>query len=270
MSLTGYSRTCELGSGGAKKFYAAIVADVTSFNFADPVYDAVTMVSGKSFHEYQFDPDSFEVKESETIENRCKKVVHTIEFYVGKMSAGSRAMFQELLDASDCGLIAIVEDNNGLKWVVGYSQNHLKTRALELKSGVQTSGKKLTDQNGLTVTLESEDTDAMRLLTASIPVTSLPTVTTTAITSIAATTAVGGGNVTHDGDLTITARGICWGETTDPTTAGSKDVDEAPGTGSFVSALVSLEAVHTYYVRAYATNSVGTAYGANVTFNTTA
>jgi len=171
MSLAGYTRSCALQSGGMKKLYAAIVADVTSFTFSTPAYSAATMESGKVFVEYQFEPDSFELKENVTIENRCKKVVHTLEFNILKMSSTSRAALQELVDASDCGVIAIVEDNNATKWVVGYSENHLKARALELKSGVLTSGKKLTDMNGTTITLESEDIDLMRVFTGTVPTT---------------------------------------------------------------------------------------------------
>ncbi len=170
-SLAGYVRTCALQSGGMKKLYAAIVADVTSFTLATAAYSTATMESGKVFVEYQFEPDSFELKENVTIENRCKKVVHSIEFYLAKMSATSRAALDELLSASDCGIIAICEDNNATKWVVGYSESFLKTRALELKSSAGTSGKKLTDQNGTTITLESEDTDLMRVFTGTVPTT---------------------------------------------------------------------------------------------------
>ena len=170
-SLAGYVRTCALQSGGMKKLYAAIVADVTTFTFSTPAYTAATMESGKVFKEYQFEPDSFELKEAVTIENRSKKVTHTIEFYLNKMSSTSRAAVQELVDASDCGIIALVEDNNGTKWNVGYSESHLKTRALELKSAATSSGKKLTDQNGTTITLESEDTDLMRIFSGSVPLT---------------------------------------------------------------------------------------------------
>jgi hypothetical protein len=95
-----------------------------------------------------------------------------------------------------------------------------------------------------------------------------PTVTTnTPITSITQTTASGGGNVTSDGGASVTARGVCWSTSTNPTTANSKTTDGS-GTGSFTSSLTGLSANTLYYVRAYATNSVGTSYGANVTFTT--
>ena len=96
---------------------------------------------------------------------------------------------------------------------------------------------------------------------------SLPTLTTTAITSITQTTATSGGNVTADGGTTVTARGVCWSTTPNPTTANSKTTN-GTGTGSFTSNLSGLTANTPYYLRAYATNSAGTAYGNEVTFTT--
>ena len=93
----------------------------------------------------------------------------------------------------------------------------------------------------------------------------LPTVTTTSISSITTTTASGGGNVTFDGYASITARGVCWSTSPNPTTANSKTTDGS-GTGSYTSSLTGLTALTLYHVRAYATNSIGTAYGADVSF----
>jgi hypothetical protein len=96
---------------------------------------------------------------------------------------------------------------------------------------------------------------------------SLPTLTTTAIASVTTTTASSGGNISNDGGAPVTARGVCWNTTTSPTTANSKTTD-GTGTGSFISSLTSLTANTTYYIRAYATNSAGTAYGNELTFKT--
>jgi len=93
----------------------------------------------------------------------------------------------------------------------------------------------------------------------------IPTVTTTAVTSITSTTAISGGNVTSDGGSAVTARGVCWNTSTNPTIANSK-TSNGTGTGSYVSSLTGLSNGVTYYVRAYATNSVGTTYGSNVSF----
>ena len=94
-----------------------------------------------------------------------------------------------------------------------------------------------------------------------------PTVTTTAISDIDKTTATAGGNVTADGGAEITARGICWSTSQNPTVSDSHTTD-GTGTGSFTSAMTSLTANTTYYVRAYATNSAGTAYGEEMSFTT--
>jgi uncharacterized protein (TIGR02145 family) len=95
----------------------------------------------------------------------------------------------------------------------------------------------------------------------------LATITTTAVSAITATTATTGGNITSDGGSTITSRGVCWNTSTNPTITNSKTTD-GTGTGIFVSSLTALSANTTYYVRAYATNSTGTAYGSEVSFTT--
>ena len=96
-----------------------------------------------------------------------------------------------------------------------------------------------------------------------------PSVTTVAVSNVTETSATCGGNVTSDGDATVTARGVCWSTSQNPTTADSHTTDGS-GTGSFTSSITGLLANTTYYVRAYATNSVGTTYGNEVSFTTTA
>ena len=95
----------------------------------------------------------------------------------------------------------------------------------------------------------------------------LPTVTTRQITNIAQTTATAGGTVNADGGSTVTARGVCWSTVQNPTVADSHTTD-GTGIGSFTSEITELTASTTYYVRAYATNNNGTAYGDNVSFVT--
>lgn len=98
---------------------------------------------------------------------------------------------------------------------------------------------------------------------------SLPSLTTSNVTSITYTSATCGGNVTADGGATVTARGVCWSTSQNPTTTNSKTTNGS-GTGSFTSSITGLSANTTYYVRAYATNSAGTAYGEQKTFTTMA
>ncbi len=95
----------------------------------------------------------------------------------------------------------------------------------------------------------------------------LPTVTTTAISGITPSSAKCGGNVTSDGNATITARGVCWNTSQNPTISDPKTEDET-GTGSFTSSITGLTPNTLYYVRAYATNSKGTEYGGQKSFKT--
>jgi len=97
----------------------------------------------------------------------------------------------------------------------------------------------------------------------------LATLTTTAVSSISETTAISGGNITNDGGTLITQRGICYSTSPSPTTA-NMTIISGSGTGSFISNLTGLTASTSYYVRAFATNSLGTAYGNELSFTTTA
>jgi len=97
----------------------------------------------------------------------------------------------------------------------------------------------------------------------------LPTVTTTEITNITTISATSGGNVTSNGNGTVTARGICWNTTGNPTLQNSLgQINDGSGTGVFTSEITGLNNGVTYYTTAYATNEKGTAYGYEVLFET--
>jgi formylglycine-generating enzyme required for sulfatase activity len=96
---------------------------------------------------------------------------------------------------------------------------------------------------------------------------SVPILTTSAITNLSATDAVCGGNVTLDGGSAVTVRGICWSLRPGPTEDDNKTTN-GNGLGNFVSSLTGLTANTTYYMRAYATNDVGTGYGDVLHFTT--
>ncbi|MEI8007028.1 MAG: hypothetical protein WCI48_12545 [Bacteroidota bacterium] len=95
----------------------------------------------------------------------------------------------------------------------------------------------------------------------------LPAVTTSPYSNITTTSAICGGNVTNSGNGTVTARGVCWSTSPDPTTADSHTTN-GNGTGVFVSNLAGLTANTLYYIRAFATNEAGTAYGNQLSFMT--
>ena len=96
---------------------------------------------------------------------------------------------------------------------------------------------------------------------------SLASLSTSIPSNIFSTSATLGGNVTSDGNATVTERGICYSTNTNPTMSNSK-IAIGSGTGSFSNTITGLTASTTYYVRAYATNNQGTAYGNEVSFKT--
>jgi len=104
--------------------------------------------------------------------------------------------------------------------------------------------------------------------TSAAQTTTLPTLTTVAISAITQTAANSGGNVSADGGATVSARGVIWSTSQNPTVALSTKTSNGTGTGEFTSNITGLTANTTYYVRAYATNSTGTAYGNEVSFKT--
>lgn len=95
----------------------------------------------------------------------------------------------------------------------------------------------------------------------------LPTISTTVPTNIKSTSATGGGNVFSDGGENVTNKGVCWNISGNPSIQDPK-TDDGSGTGVFTSELTGLQPNTTYYVRAYAVNSIGTVYGKVCSFKT--
>ena len=96
----------------------------------------------------------------------------------------------------------------------------------------------------------------------------LPTLTTVLVSNITSASAVSGGNITDDGGDDVTARGVVWGKTQTPTLENDAKSSDGKGVGKYISNITNLRYETVYYVRAYATNSAGTAYGEVVEFTT--
>lgn len=94
-----------------------------------------------------------------------------------------------------------------------------------------------------------------------------PVITTAAASEITKNSAISGGEVTSDGGSPVTARGVCWSTDSNPSLDDNFTTDGA-GTGTFTSNITGLNPGTGYYIRSYATNSIGTAYGDELTFST--
>lgn len=99
------------------------------------------------------------------------------------------------------------------------------------------------------------------------PETVLPMVTTGEVSNITTESAICSGNVLSSGGTNLIARGLCWSTAENPTIGDSHSID-GDGLGEFEGTMTELQPYTTYYVRAYATNSMGTGYGEQVSFTT--
>lgn len=96
----------------------------------------------------------------------------------------------------------------------------------------------------------------------------VPSLSTIALTKILRISAFSGGNISNNGGLEIIEKGLVWSTSTNPTIALTTKTTEGGGSSNFISKLTSLTGRTTYYLRAYATNAVGTAYGNEIVFST--
>ncbi|WP_445716524.1 hypothetical protein [Flavobacterium sp.] len=97
----------------------------------------------------------------------------------------------------------------------------------------------------------------------------IPILTTTNISSIQNNSALSGGNITSDGGTTISVRGVVWSTSQNPTVALTTKTTDGSGIGIFTSNITGLNPNTQYYVRSYATNNIGTAYGNEISLTTT-
>jgi len=96
-----------------------------------------------------------------------------------------------------------------------------------------------------------------------------PTVTTDTVTFVTSISAISGGNVLSGGGVPVTARGVVWSTSEEPTLESNSDyTSDGEGTGEFESLVTELTPQTTYYLRAYASNSFSTSYGETFSFTT--
>ncbi|MGE5406322.1 MAG: fibrobacter succinogenes major paralogous domain-containing protein, partial [Methanosarcina sp.] len=99
------------------------------------------------------------------------------------------------------------------------------------------------------------------------PVITIPVIITGEVSNVSQTAAVSGGDIVNDGGSALISRGVCWNSSQKPTILDFHTTD-GNGSGSYSSVLTDLSAGTKYFVRAYATNGEGTAYGNELSFST--
>lgn len=94
-----------------------------------------------------------------------------------------------------------------------------------------------------------------------------PSIATSAISAKTTNSVITGGYITNAGSSFITARGICWSKSFNPTTSDNITTD-GTGNGVFTSCITELTPGNRYHIRAYASSNMGMFYGADSTFRT--
>ena len=148
--------------------------------------------------------------------------------------------------------------NNGTKWIVFFAKA-IAAGDIQYWDG--------TDWISIPAGLPGQ---TLQIIGSGVPVWVsgvLPTVNTIQLTSITSTTVISGGIVMNDGGSTITARGVCWATSSNPTILNNLTSDGA-GIGSFSSNITGLISGTLYYVRSYTTTASGISYGNEFSFKT--
>ncbi|MCX6208102.1 MAG: PKD domain-containing protein [Bacteroidetes bacterium] len=142
---------------------------------------------------------------------------------------------------------------------------------INLANGGAISGLTAATNYNVRAYVESETGDVFygANLTFTTDAPTIPSLTTTAITNITSVKATSGGVIIDSGGVGITQKGVCWSILPNPTTADPKTMD-GKGNVAYSSLIKILTPSTKYYVRAYAINSIGTAYGNEINFTTLA
>lgn len=163
--LTGYKKVCKKASGGVltiglieKENFKGATLDADS-----DAYSAITLAAQSAFSKYEFLDDEAEFKEDTKRENGSAVVTKSLVFKLPAMNAASRKAVQEIIDASNCGLVAVVITPNGDSFVVGYGEDVKLERPLRISQSTGTTGKKFGDASGDEVTLTCDHTEKSRL-----------------------------------------------------------------------------------------------------------
>lgn len=163
------SKTCYSWAGGVERLYLCDKASVVSMTLTSEQYSAITMSTGLVFYEYEFEDNTCKATyEVDGAEGKSTSVKGLIEFYIEGLSNTNRTAIAALMASSPCGIIAIVVDTTGTKWVYGYGERSKKAMKMTKASG--TTGAKVDEQQGQMITLENTTPEIPRVFTGTVAV----------------------------------------------------------------------------------------------------
>jgi uncharacterized protein (TIGR02145 family) len=239
----------------------------TTVNFhstkSETVKLLITDISGKQYAEYQ---GSFV-----TGDNMFSIVLTTPQTYILSLQTGSGMTRSVKMINVGRGEKNLIRKEENMKNPAAVNLKTLSTNPFELGDQMCYTGYAINYAgevvSGTPIIKQQYTNETILFILPINPI--LPTVTTNPPTNVMETSAIFNGNVASTGGATVTARGFCWSTSPNPTLAGDHSTNGS-GPGSFSYTITDLVPTTTYYVRAYATNIVGTAYGNEHTFTTQA
>lgn len=226
---------------GAKTSNAAMSSKVTAEFPAAPTYTATVNPTNKTF------PAATSGYSAQTAQ----------QFTITNIGTGQITGFSAILGGSSFEISTVLSETS-------INAGETATISVRPKTGLAVG----THTGTLTIT---GNNGVFLIANLSFEVTAAPTYTATnAVTDVTSSGARVSGNVTSDGGAAVTERGFVYGRTANPAIGGVgvAQIPVGDGTGTFMANISGLTANTTYHVRAYATNSEGTSYGADVMFTT--
>lgn len=187
-----------------------------------------------------------------------KAIIHGYAFYHPRRDTTIAPNIGQFKKRAVLGRINNLEDELGCSLRIEFKDERMIVE--EMNKGIVSScgGNNVTFQGEYLKEKQATDKEN---------ITSIPSISTSSILSINENSAQSSGEVTTDGGATVTARGVCWSTSRNPTISDDCS-SNGSGTGNFTTSITNLSSGTQYYVRAYATNSEGTAYGQQRNFTT--
>lgn len=157
-----YYLDCRDAVGGIKKVWLAAFNSVASWTGSDGIITAVSMTGGEYFWSYELVKETSNFAEAITtsVPNGTTFYAQTLEIILNKLQVNTR---NEILLLAKNSLVAIFEDNNGVKWVAGMDAG------LDITAGTAGTGTAFGDRNGYTITLTGNQKELASTFTGTIP-----------------------------------------------------------------------------------------------------